>query len=585
MKRVGKTEETDICQLHQSGIDYKSKIGYFTRSDLHWSFYNSDQWRGIDAKDLPKITINIVKQDINHKIASVMSQNIGIKYGVDNFSETDPSEEDSKSKTYSNMLTDHVKVEWERLKMNAKIRKVLLNAAVTGDMALFTYWDSRKETNQLEKGDINTIVLDGANVFFGDANTPEVENQPWIIISGRDTVKRLREEAKANGVPQDEVDSIVGDQDNEYQSGQYGKIEMDYGSDEGKATYFIKLWKENGTVMWCKKTRYSTIRKSVDMRIKRYPVNFNNWETIKNSMHGMDECRGVIPNQIAINQLNSMIVLWMRMNAFGKTAYDSTRISGWSNALATSIPVNGDITGAVQQLAPGNFNQAIVNYSDMLLQTTKSVLGVGDAALGQVDPRNTSAIAVAVKQSAIPLENVQANLYQLVEDWAYTVAEFKSAYYEDRGIPVNIEGKKEMVKFEKPPEGALLNVSIDVGPSSYYSEIAGMGTLDNLLDRQKITDKQYFERMKAFNIIPDIEGILKDLEQAEEDVKEMEIAKSMQAQNVDTEQPMAQQPQQPIDENAMFEEMLSSMSPEQQKAFMELSPEEQQALAEEYSQQ
>lgn len=568
-------EETDIAKLYQSGIDYKSKIGYFTRADLHWSFYNSDQWRGIEASDLPKVTLNIVKQDINHKIASIMSQNIGIKYGFENYSELEPSEE---NENYANMLTEHVKLEWERLRMNAKIRKCLLNAAVTGDMALFTYWDSNKKTGQLEKGDVETIVIDGSNVFFADANTPEVEKQAWIMLSGRDSVKRLREEAKANGATQEEVDSITGDQDNEYQTGKYGKIEMDYGSDEGKTTYFIKLWKQNGSVYWCKKTRYTTIREEVDMKISRYPINFNNWETIKNSMHGMDECRGIIPNQIAINQLNAMIVLWMRMNAFGKVAYDSTRINGWSNAIGTSIPVNGDLTGAVQQMSAGNFNQAIVGYADMLMQTTKSILGVGDAALGQVDPKNTSAIAVAVKQSAIPLENVQANLYQLVEDWAHTIAEFKGSYYNKRDIQIDHNDKKVMVKYEKPSKDMLLNVTIDVGPSSYYSELAGMSTLDNLMTAGKISDKQYFERMKAFNIIPDIEGILKDLEEKEEMMKQLEQQKleAQQSTPQNVEQNIKQTPE------ANFDEMLASMSPEQQQAFMQLPPDQQEQLVSEY---
>jgi hypothetical protein len=528
-------DETDIYKLYQSGIDYKSKIGYFVRSDLHWSFYNSDQWRGIQVKGQPQVTLNIVRQDINHKIASIMSQNIAISYGI---MDKDDFALGETVSDYADMLTSHIKIKWEKLKMLSKIRKALLNGAVTGDMAFFTYWDSSKETNQLEKGDIDTIVIDGSNVFFADANTPEVEKQAWIIVSGRDSVKNLRDEAKAYGLKEDELDAIRGDQDNEYQAGKYGKIEMDYGSDEGKATYFIKMWKENGTVKWCKKTRYATIRDEADLRIKHYPLNFANWETIKNSMHGMDECRGIIPNQIVINQFHSMIAYWMRMNAFGKTIYDSTRISGWSNDLGTAIAANGDVSGIVQQLSAGNFNQAIVGYVDMLMNTTKSVLGVGDAALGQVDPRNTSAIAVAVKQSAIPLENVQANLYQLVEDWALTVADFVGAYYVNRDIPVEIEGKQAMVKFEKPSDDMMMTVRVDVGPSSYYSEIAGMSTLDNLLGMGKITDKQYFERMKSFNVIPDIDGILKDIEEAEQQQAEMQQQMMMQQMQPQLQAPM-----------------------------------------------
>ncbi len=40
-----------------------------------------------------------------------------------------------------------------------------------------------------------------------------------------------------------------------------------------------------------------------------------------------------------------------------------------------------------------------------------------------------------------------------------------------------------------------LNVKLDVGASSYWSEIASMQTLDNLLLHDKITLLQYLERI------------------------------------------------------------------------------------------
>lgn len=545
-------EFTDTYQEYQDGLDYKNKISYFAKSDLHWSFYNSQHWRGINAKDLPKITLNITKQSPDYKVAAIMSQNISINYGAENY-EDEPEdamevEKNTNIKDYTEMLTQIVKMKWEKDKMTPKLREALLNGAVTGDMCFYVYWNPNIETGQLEKGDFCTDVVDGANVFFSNPNVKDVESQDWIILSGRDTVKNLKREAKAAGMPQEEVDKISGDSDYEYQPGKYGKIEMNYQRSEGKATYLIKFWKENGTVMWSKCTRYTEVRKATDLGVRKYPIAYNNWGTIKNSMHGMSDVEGLIDNQISINQLHALVVEFMRKNAFGKTFIDRTKVSGYSNSVSGYIEVDGDLSQAVWQSQPGIFNQAIVNYAQILMQTTKDINGVNDTALGQVDPKNTSAIAVSIKQSSIPLENVQANVYQMVEDWAAIAGEFIMSKYNDRKVQIKEKSAYKLVNYKKPKEDVLLNVRIDVGPSTYFNEIAGQQSLDNLFQMGKITDLQYYERMKKFNIIPDVDGLIEDIK------KQQENGMAGAAQQI-----------------------ISQMSPQELQQFEMLPPEQQQA--------
>ena len=63
-------------------------------------------------------------------------------------------------------------------------------------------------------GDISFQMVDNVNVHFGNPNDANVENQPWIIISFRELVSKLKDEAKANGVGPKELMHIVGDVDN-----------------------------------------------------------------------------------------------------------------------------------------------------------------------------------------------------------------------------------------------------------------------------------------------------------------------------------------------------------------------------------
>jgi hypothetical protein len=58
-------------------------------------------------------------------------------------------------------------------------------------------------------------------------------------------------------------------------------------------------------------------------------------------------------------------------------------------------------------------------------------------------------------------------------------------------------------------------LKIDVGASTEWSEVAAIQTLDNLLDKQLISFKQYLERIYN-GLIPDKEGLIKEVEQQEQ---------------------------------------------------------------------
>ena len=60
-------------------------------------------------------------------------------------------------------------------------------------------WFCGKQTAQGYRGDFVTGLVDCTNVFFGDVNTPNVQEQPYILIAGRELVTRLRDEARSSG--------------------------------------------------------------------------------------------------------------------------------------------------------------------------------------------------------------------------------------------------------------------------------------------------------------------------------------------------------------------------------------------------
>ena len=573
--------------LYVNGLDYDNKTNYHNKTDLHWNFYNSNQWVGIVTNGLSKWTFNICKSAINYFIAFICSQKIKMEYSSENLPDepetieqtdeqgqptqtlTPLGQQQMENKDFVELLSNIAELKWEKDKMDSVLRDLLLDGSVGGDYYTYTYWDKDLKTGQNEKGDFTTEQVDGVNVMFGNPNNKRVQKQPYILIVRRSMVADLKAKAKKNGISQDLIDTITSDLDNNYQTGKYGKIELDSKDDNGKALSIIKYWKENDTVMWKESTRYCPIVKEVDLEISLYPIAGGNWETVKNSHRGMSAIEGIIDNQISINQLFAMISYWMKFMAFGKTAIDATRVTAWSNKIGEVVKVQGDVgNNVIQQLQAGNFNAAVLTVIDMAIKYTKDFIGANDNLMGLTDPEKASGIAIMSggKQASIPLGNPSANRDQFVEDLGLIWGEFFLKKYKNRTVSYKQDGKVVTGQFNTTGmEDILLNCKVDVGPSTFYSEITGIEELRALLAAEKITKLQYFERMEKMHIIPDAKGLIDDAREEEE------LIQQMQQQEMDTKAQSA-------DAGKQFDKFLSGLSPELQQA---ISQESQAKIAQE----
>jgi hypothetical protein len=504
-------EEMDEWRLYEQGKDYNSKLHppYYQTIDKNYRFISNDQWYGVKAGKLSTPVFNILKPIVEFKISSVLSSRVKMQFGIENIEDDTEDPNEQEYQRIADMLSGYSEVKWEKLKMDSLLREGLMDAAVTGDMALYTYWDPKIDTyttNGIDAennpvkvmGDFCTELVDGQNVMFGNPNNNKVQAQPYILILGRDMVSNLKKEAKENKVPKDMIEKISNDEDTEYQAGDRGKQEIDNGGDNGKCTYIIKMWKENGTVMLSKTTRYCPIKPKLDTKLKLYPLAWFNWTRLKNSYHGQAECTGLIPNQIVINTLYAMIVEHMRMTAFGKVIYDKNRITAWNNAVGAAIGVEGDTVGAVQQISYGQMNNMVMEVFREAIATTKDLNGANDAALGNIDPKNQGAIIAVQKASQVPLQSIADNLYQFVEDLGLIWLDFMLSKYGDvdRKISYKDGDKSKVGMFNASLyQDIPFKLKVDVGPSSYWSEITAIQTLDNLLEKQIITPQQYLERL------------------------------------------------------------------------------------------
>lgn len=179
------------------------------------------------------------------------------------------------------------------------------------------------------------------------------------------------------------------------------------------------------------------------------------------------------------------------MAAFPKTIYNADRISTISNLIAAQIGVKGAMPGEnignyIHQLEPGNMSTQIVEVINLVFQYTKEMLGINDSTLGNINPEQASGVAIAstVRQASIPTENTKANLYEWTEDIGRILVDMMGTYYGQRPIVIEDKGNRSIIQYDFGIFKQMwLKVKCDVGPSTYWSEIAQVQMLDNLLNR------------------------------------------------------------------------------------------------------
>jgi hypothetical protein len=574
-------KKTKDWRLYEFGKKYNNSLkpSYYDTVDANLAFFEGDQWRNLEAENMPKPVFNIIKRVGTFFVSSLTTSKTKLHFEPLLNADNGESEELSPS-DFANAMVSNL---FDKMKMDFRIKDALFDGVKTGDYCAHFYFDTSKKpygTQMGIEGEIEMELVDGSNVFFGNANNPKVESQPYIIISGRDMVENLREEAKKHSTNKQEINSIQEDKNYNEQSGDSGKIEVE-ADDYGKALYIIVYRKkkvkrpvldefgkpqldETGkpvteevtAITASKSVENAYIYKDIDTGLEHYPIAWGNWEKQKNQYHGRALCTGLLPNQIFINRMFAMVMYHLMMTAFPKAVYNADIIPSWDNEIGSSIGVSGmDLNSPIKNVAgylePGNMSNQIIQTIELAMQYTKETLGISDAALGSIDPKNTSAIIAVQKSSAIPLENPKANLYEWIEDIGQILLDMMGTYYGTRPVVIEQQGQKQVVEYDfNTFKNTWLNVRADVGEASYWSEIASLQTLDTLLDREKIEFIDYLERVPD-EYIPQKQELISKIKQQMEEAE-------MVANDPAT--------------------LIAQLTPEEQQAFYSAPPEQQQMI-------
>ena len=500
-----------ISKEYAAGLKFNEGIELYSNVKTNEDFFIGKQWENVKSNGLPTPVFNFLKRVVLFSVANISTENLKLH--------AKPMVCTANANTealelFSNILNDQFAAIFEQNRLGGLIREFCRNAAVDGDGCMYVWWDESAETGQPSKGAIRTEVLQNTQVMFGNPNSRDVQSQPYILVERRMLVDEAKNYAKAHGASEDSVSAIVPD------SKESGNIEMDQLGGE-KVTVVLRMWKdeESGHVICYESTKSAEIRKPWDIGISLYPLVWMNWDYIQDCYHGQAMISGLIPNQIFVNKLFAMSMISLMSSAYPKVVYDKTKVPKWSAKVGAALGVNGSVEGVAKIIDPAQISPQIYQFIETAISYTQKFLGASDVALGDTRPDNTSAIIALQRAAATPMELTKQNLLQSVETLGRIYMAFMAEYYGNRfveiDVPADFGGGKAVVSIDfemlkKIPCG----IDLDAGASAYWSEIANMQTLDNLLMQGKIPTSEYLRRLPNGQI-SDREKLIAIVEAAE----------------------------------------------------------------------
>ena len=519
MKKQKETSVTTVWEEYERGVQYNYQQQLYEKSKRNYNFYHGNQWEGAKLTGIQPITLNIIKSIVKYKVGVVKTNAYQIYFNSDTY---DTQEERSKLEDLCRMLNNYANRLWEKNKVNKIVRSCVNDACIDNEGIIYFY-------SEPENDNILCEQVDRTNIYYGNENDDDIQNQPYIIISFRRTVEETRREAEANKIDKSEIDLIVADQDIEEQSGRDKRTT----EITPMCLVLLKLYKKDGKI-WAKKcTKLATVMKDVCLDIDLYPVAHILWERVKGSARGQGEVEYLIPNQIEINKTATRRALAVKLVAFPKLVANTKYIANTKalSKVGTTIEVNelnaDDVNKVVNYLKPASISADAYNLQKELEEDTQNLAGAGDTVTGNVDPTQASGKAIlAVQQASQQPINEQVEYYKdFIEDIARIWYAMLKANSVD-GITLIDEKKnyetntteEEIYKMSYDELNKYdFNIKIDVTPKSPFDKYAMEMSLENLLGAEKISFEEYVNALPEDSTMPKskLKEILKDREEKE----------------------------------------------------------------------
>lgn len=535
---------TKVWKDYQAGLDYQQRIRLPERIKRNVAFYEGDQWAKPTEKTmtLPRPVVNIIKMIVRAKTSAMNNTPVRIVF------EADSNDTDTQDFTH---FAEYIFKEMGMAEIDAQAVRA---AGIKGGYFYHFYWDNEatgKKGNL--KGAVRCDLINPKNIFFENPAQLDEQKQKWIIVSTREEIDAVREQAD----PGVDKDLITEDE--------CGEDFDDREEQEGTkmCTVLTRYFKKGGEV-FCEKATKQVVFKNAfsiapDMQKAKqdlgydedaantdspdepkkaaaprykaclYPIAVGQYEYKEDCIYGMSEVEGLIPNQKCINFNLAMILLQQQQMAWGKWIVSKDALKGQqiTNEPGQVITDNTPGGNGIKQVQGGQMSAMPLTLIDNLLSYTRTVAGSTEVMTGELASANMSGAAIAQLQAQAqqPIEELRDGFWRVKEKQGRILEQFFRLFYQDETIDYSYREHND-----ETDENELKKVQFDVAK---YADVdftvvakAGTGTrsstagditfLDNLLKAQAITIMQYAESYPE-DALSDKASFLKLLKKNQED--------------------------------------------------------------------
>lgn len=489
-----------VWAQYQKGVDYLYNLdNFFERVRINEHFWDGKQWIGLDAKNMPKPVFNVLQRAGKFMVSTIGSNDIAV-----NIVPFTSLADDIERMVPISKEIEHI-IEVSRMKEASK--HVIRNAFVDGSGYMMQTFDPDVETGQLAQGAIKNQLVDCTNVFFGNPFSNDLQGQPYIIVSLRQDVTQVRQEAMELGMSKENAMAIQPDNEGLHVNEDIAtnlvtvllkfykkKTEVEEETVDPTTGQKIKEKKAKTTVWFTKVTKDAVIKEETDLGYKRYPLACFGWDMIKNSYMYNSPMTSVIQNQIFINKCFAIAQMYGLQSAFPKIIFDKNKvqIEKFMNDFSPQAVAGIDLAGKfIDFIKIPDFSNNIIELAKETIAQTKDMMGVTDASLGNVKPDNTSAILALQESSSVPLEIQKQNFYVFWEDVVRNIIDIVSTDYGVREVMTS-DNQLAIIDFSSL-KNLNYNLDVEIGNGAQYSEIAQLQTLDKLVQAGYIGPDVYID--------------------------------------------------------------------------------------------
>ena len=528
---IKEIKETAVWSLYEKGRNYHRTTNIYTDTDRNYRMYNGNQWHGAKLGDVEPVQKNFIKPIVKYKVGVIHDNLYAINYSSQNFENKDFRQQAEK---ICEMLNKKASRIWEKDKLDFKGRRITKNAAINDEGIIYVNYDLDKQVP------VNEIIKKN-DVYYGNENDDDIQLQPYILIRKRMPVVNAMEMARAEGLSEEKLLFIIGDNDTFEESGEAAKQEVD-----NMVTVITKMWKEKGTVHFSMSTRWVDIKKDKDSGLTYYPVAHFLWEEKEGSARGEGEVRFLIPNQIEVNRTEVRRVLTVKYQAYPQKVVNVDKIANPSaiNRVGGVIKTKGnatvdDVAKVISTLPPAQMSPDVKQLQEDLIQVTRDLAGAGDIATGQVNPEDASGRAILAVQQASqsPMTEQKESYKNFIEDLAKIWLDMIIVYSQD-GIKLEEEVTdpqtgQPMIELVEVPQTALqelqATVKVDITPKGAFDKYAQEQSIENMFQAgmfsaEKLPElKTYVKLLDDDSVMPKqkLEDAIKIIEEEQQKIAMM----------------------------------------------------------------